>query len=592
MPTINKILFFPVLCCLFLFALFLVVPAAYAENFYIQNYDVLIEANEKKSVKVTENIDVFFLHPLHGIIREIPHKKASITNIRTQGKSSISNIGKTVEIKLGSADKTVSGIQNYRITYNYNYHDNKNEFYHNVIGPEWKVPIKNAKFTLIMPKPIDPSKAGLSIGGIDAAGFESGAEFDITDNVKITGKTLRELRPNEGITFRTEVPPGYFETYRPYAAYISMFLLGLLALASFYIWDRYGKDDHVTPVVTFKIPVGLNAIQAELAYKGEASDKGLSAMIVELANKGYVRINNQSDSFVLEKLKPYEQASLEQDYLNALFGSNSSISKAQIEKSQTYYLQCRSIVRAANKEREIIYDIRTIKGLLPQIMTGIMSAIAFITLFSFCDFSIRSFFSADSFSIVALFFIFGTPFFSKEWNKYAKALLLTGFAIFAVSFLILGYASYENINVSVLGLACLAVSWICADNLPKRSPKGKQLLSELEGLRKFIQTAEKNELEEMAEKNPRQFYDILPYAFVLGVSDVWIKKLNKFLEAHPVQEKPAYDIGRLHGFSSNFTALSKPSRLNGGIKTSHHSSSHGGGGRVGRGGGGGGGRSW
>ena len=63
------------------------VPSVHAENFYIQNYEVKLEVNEKKSVKVEEEIEVCFLKPSHGIIREIPHKKASVTNIRAQEKT-------------------------------------------------------------------------------------------------------------------------------------------------------------------------------------------------------------------------------------------------------------------------------------------------------------------------------------------------------------------------------------------------------------------------------------------------------------------------------------------------------------------------
>lgn len=569
------------------------VPSVHAENFYIQNYEVKLEVNEKKLVKVEEEIEVYFLQPSHGIIREIPHKKASVTNIRAQGKNSVDNYGGTVEIKLGSADKTVSGTHHYHITYNFNYRDNKSEFYHNIIGPEWGVPVKKASFTLVMPKAIDPEKAGISMGGIDAAGFESGAEYSITDNIKIEGRTLRELQPGEGITFRVEVPPGYFEKYHPYAVYIAVALLSLLAIASCYIWNRYGKDDHVTPVVTFKIPSGVNAVQAELAYKGRASDKGLSALLVELANKDYVKIDNKSDSFLIEKIKPFEQVSLEQEYMNALFGNDSSVTRSQIEKSQTYYKKCRSIVASANEERKIIYDEKTIKGRLPKIMAGIISAVIFVSLFAFCDFSISTFISAETIGPVALLFLFGTPFVADEWDIGAKLSLLISGGMIVFVFFITGSSSYEYLNVFVFGIACLAISWICADNLPKRSPKGKQLMSELQGLRKFIMTAEKYELEAMAEKDPKHFYDILPYAFVLDVSDVWIKKLNKFLEGRPVKERPAYDVTRLSRFSRSMTALSRPSRLNGGIKkTSYHGSSHGGGGRVGRGGGGGGGRSW
>ena len=41
-----------------------------------------------------------------------------------------------------------------------------------------------------------------------------------------------------------------------------------------------------------------------------------------------------------------------------------------------------------------------------------------------------------------------------------------------------------------------------------------------------MKTVEKDKINELVEENPNYFYDILPYAYVLGVSDKWSKKFE------------------------------------------------------------------
>ena len=44
---------------------------------------------------------------------------------------------------------------------------------------------------------------------------------------------------------------------------------------------------------------------------------------------------------------------------------------------------------------------------------------------------------------------------------------------------------------------------------------------------------EKDKLEMLVNDNPNYFFDILPYAYVLGVSDIWSKKFESIAIAPP-----------------------------------------------------------
>ena len=108
------------------------------------------------------------------------------------------------------------------------------------------------------------------------------------------------------------------------------------------------------------------------------------------------------------------------------------------------------------------------------------------------------------------------------------------------------------------------------------------------GFKKFIETAEKHRLQALVEKDPEYFYNILPYAYIFGISDKWIKKFEGIMEFKPDWYSGTnFNEHTFHKFSNSMSAASLPSVANGGI-----SSSSSGGGSSGGGGGGGGGGSW
>lgn len=78
-----------------------------------------------------------------------------------------------------------------------------------------------------------------------------------------------------------------------------------------------------------------------------------------------------------------------------------------------------------------------------------------------------------------------------------------------------------------IGLGCILGMTACIKYLPRRTPYGDKILRMLKGFKNFLEATEKDKLETMVTQDPDYFYNILPYALVLGVSDKWIKKFEK-----------------------------------------------------------------
>jgi uncharacterized membrane protein len=78
-----------------------------------------------------------------------------------------------------------------------------------------------------------------------------------------------------------------------------------------------------------------------------------------------------------------------------------------------------------------------------------------------------------------------------------------------------------------------------------RTDEYTELLGRVLGFRDFIKTAELDQLNSLVEEDPQYFYHIMPYAYVLGLSNKWIKNFEDF----PAQAPPTWYRGS-HEFDS------------------------------------------
>ena len=128
--------------------------------------------------------------------------------------------------------------------------------------------------------------------------------------------------------------------------------------------------------------------------------------------------------------------------------------------------------------------------------------------------------------------------------------------------------------------------------IPRRTEYGTEKLAEVKGFKMFLESVEKDRIEKMVEEYPTYFYDILPYAYVLGVSQKWMKKFEDMNLKAPdwYDGTDAFSVGYFMGFMNSTMNAANASMAS----TASHSSGSGGGGGgfSGGGSGGGGGGSW
>lgn len=616
-------------------------------EYLLDSYDVNIVVNENNTFDITEHISAFFNVPKHGIFREIPLRnkverldgttsvnRAKITGVSVDAPftSSVSD-GNRV-LKIGDEDITLTGAKNYVIRYTYDIGKDAgkeyDEFYFNIIGTQWeKTAIGNIAFTITMPKAFDADKLGFS-KGLSESTDSTGITWQVNGNV-ITGSYDGILYAGEALTVRLELPEGYFVNaafHLDFMMILSFLVPVLFMLLTVYMWKKYGKDEMVVETVEFYPPKGFNSAEVGFLYKGKADANDVVSLMIYLANKGYIKITEleqqslfvKTKAFKLTKLKEYEGSNENErlffaglfnqpkkpnlNDLKGLFNQTYSVQPTDInegieevtsqELKNTFYVTLNAIVKNLNsKENKLgIFEKSSLgKGFF----IGILIAIVYVMI------SVKPVieYAGTSSLLIALLFpgIGFTILFAMVFGKTKIQMKIFGL-VWGLGF---GGAPWASMVLPALradplylaayglGLACVLVMVIMFKLMPKRSPYGNELLGKIKGFKNFLELAEKPKLEELVMQDPAYFYNILPYTYVLGLSDKWIKKFEVIALQPPdwYAGSTAFNMVAFGSFMHSTMTSAQTA-----MSSSPSSSGGSGGGSSGGGSGGGGGGSW
>ena len=615
------------LFCIFTFFLFSL--NCYANDYDITKYDVEIVVDEHNKYSIKENIDTYFNVSKHGIIRRIPlynniirqdgireRNRVLISNVHVNEEFTSSRENNNYVLKIGSADKTINGKHSYSISYDYDIGLDKNnkydELYFNIIGTNWDTDISNVTFKITMPKEFDASKLGFSYGEYGESNTDN-ISYDVDGNV-ITGSFDGTLLTGEGLNVRMELPEGYFIRKSVGSSLLECwyYIIPILGvLISYLIWKKYGKDDQVVDVVSFYPPENMNSLDVAFAKKGSVNSNDAVSLLVYLASKGYIKIVEDKKSksrFTIQKVKEYDGNNKEEElFFRGLFKKVwDSISSDELNES--FYLTINSILTKKNStaNRKEIFNSKSSNKryilFLFMLITSSLSTIIPALGYKLSD-VIFSIIICNLIGIVALIIV-GIIYDNNCTKKGLNSAL--GFAFFFVlalavaNFTIIGfeYIYYDTVYLIgfILCMVCTYLIYFFYLIVTKRTEYGNKVLGEVNGFKKFLETAEKDKLESLVHDDPSYFYNILPYAYVLGVSDAWIKQFEGIAIAPPdwYESADTFDYYRFNR-SLNRTIHSASRVMNSVPQSSGGSSSGGGfsgGGFSGGGSGGGGGSSW
>ena len=593
-------------------------PVQAQEPVEITHFNTNIVINENGLMQVDQFLDVQFNEYRHGIYAYIPQSYDMVWNIDDQDieKSYYFPVRKVrvigdpyeietdsynnVVIKIGDADEYVYGPKSYHYSYTLQLRDldldGLQALYFNIVGDGWQLPIQKTSFTITLPKAW-PEDIQFYTGYY---GDQGNADIQpIINGNTLTATYDVPLMTFQALTIYAPLPNDYFTFIPPtdFSMIILGSLIGLLLLTVF-LYFKFGKDDLVVESVEFNPIPGLSSAQAGFVYDGFVDTKDILSLIIEWAYKGYLTITEEDkDDFTLTKLKDLDNTSIraEQTLFNGLFKSGDIATKDSLKN--TFYISLahtkNDIYRyfQGNKERQIYSNTASVL----KVIFASLCFIPFALLFANAYYQI-SYLGTISMIIAGAIFVFGSLisawliYVVKRWSSQKSALnILSAIGLFMVGGLYIiatfALAFYFNVAIWTYAFTLILTLIILAlvSVMDRRTELGIHYLGKLIGLKRFIETAEKDRLEMMVHDDPTYFYKILPYAYVLNVSDVWSKKFESI-----AIEQPDWYVGStphlnsylfMRSFSHTLSSMNQ-------VMTSIPQSSGKGGGGFGGGGGG------
>ena len=563
------VLLVSVLSALFLNKPFSVETPVVDDGYEIIGFNVDMTVNHDNTIYVKEDIRVVFHEEFrHGIYRSLPkinnvtyakNDKIVNRNYKVDYDSITANVladyysdSDYIVLKLGDENKTVETNRNYTYTIEYNISlgDDRDVdfdfFYFNIIGSGWDTTIKNASFDITFEKPVQNQYLTLYVGDDEVQ------TLNLTDDgTKINYTYPGILQPFEAMTVAVEMEQGYFNVIKTSSKALSydvvmLVIVLLILLISFVIKKANSNPKDLVSIVEFHIPDDLNSSEAGYLIDGELSDHDIVSLIVYWANQGYLAIKEENKKFYLTKLKDmYWKDKNYNQYEKKLFDKIFAKSSKDVEidhiGSECYTEIQNAILNIKTKHDANSFSQRAKSG---RNVSAVLMAVGAFLVSNFVNSYIFmknglifnvAFAVLIYFSLKTLISIKDNEFklgFVGRKSKYIvwlimSVVLITFYEITCFDL----YVDTLGAKIFVAIIYYVIAYLIYTTNI--RTSSGMDKLGSLVGLREYIEKAEKSQLEYLVEENPSAYYDILPFAYVLGVSDIWINKFEDIKISNP-----------------------------------------------------------
>lgn len=519
----------------------------------------------------------------HGPIRAIPTKyqnvdhRLRIISVKKDGQDepySTSSQNDNRVLKIGHADVFVTGqTHTYELRYEVrniiNFLEDKDfdEWYWDINGDQWSHPFENVSGEVRMPEDWD-------FQGLPSASCYTG-RFGITESVCTIARTEtgftfaadKTLLANENLTVAVPLHKGLFEPrntsdwLRENVLQFAGITCGLaLAAVSFRQWYLWGRDHkgRGTIVPQFEPPKGLTPAEVGLLNDYYVHDSDLTATIIDLAVRGYIRIHDEET----KKLGVLKSRSFTLELTNAKFAGLKQHEKSLLNALfKTTTVGTKQVVK--DLDRDSMY--RTVTGVRSQLKKSL----------------------------------------TKEYGLFdaspTRAYVIVGITLGIITGLFIFGAATAGWGWIVGSIVAALVSIWALIFMGRRSHAGVEAYEHIKGLKLYMDTAEKDRLAMMQSvdrpyaepSHTVELYEkLLPYAVALGVEKSWSKQFENIYK-----QQPDWYTGNMSTFNAVYftnSLASGISSMNSGFSasTSSTSSGSGGGGFSGGGGGGGGGGSW
>ncbi len=311
------------------FALISAIPA-FARSWRIADFHTAAAIGEDGTTLIQEEITCVFVGEYHGIYRDIPVEYPGPNNsnytlfMKLRGvtdengnplKYDKSRKGPTLHLKIyvpGATDSTKTVRISYLTPNAVRYFDDHDEFYWNVTGNDWPVPIDHASATVALPQSAAGSLRAQAFTGVyGSRDQEATAEVKGSD---VFFETTNPLPMRGGLTIDVYVPKGILKQPSALARIWwflrsnSILFLPVFAFAvMFTMWWYKGKDatSGMSVAPMYEPPKGMTPAEAGTLVEDSVEPRDITSTVVDLAVRGYLKIEETDEKHLIFSNKDY-----------------------------------------------------------------------------------------------------------------------------------------------------------------------------------------------------------------------------------------------------------------------------------------------
>jgi len=545
-------------------------------SYSIERFDARIRVNRDATIDVTESITARFVGSWNGLYRTVPVKYrtpqglnwtlgVSLQSARDDAgrnlRTETSRQGAYIKYKIwipGAANADQTLVLRYHATNGLRFFDEHDELYWNVTGDDWEVPIRTAAAEIELP----PGTAGaraIAFNGVYGSTARDAA-------VTIDGDIVRLVMPHplgyhEGLTAVVgwnkgvvTAPTALSRTLQTVGSNWPLLIPIPVLLFAFARWRRSGADPRQRPItVQYEPPTGMTPAEAGTLMDNSADMRDITATLVDLAVRGYLRIEEHQNPKLL-----------------GLFGGGTTYSLQRLKDVAGLTPHEVAVFDGIFAEHGDHVDMDELKDEFYKALSPIRNAIF------------------DRLK--------GSGFYKNRPDKVKQ--LWTGVA-FGLAILIgVGGAFVSQaflltpVPFVIAAILTFIIVALFAQVMPARTETGARALEQVLGFEEFLRRVEADHLKRIIIGHPELFDKYLPYAMAFGVERQFARAFEGiYTQAPQWYVGPSVMSFNVSHFSTSMSHLSTVAgtTLASSPRSSGGSGFGGGGGSGGGGGGGGGG---
>jgi uncharacterized membrane protein len=371
------------------------------------------------------------------------------------------------------------------------------EFYWNVTGSDWPVPIDASSATVYFPDNANGLRAQAFTGvfgshDTDAKVSVNGRRVDVESN--------NPLPMRGGMTVDVYIPKGILKEPSSLTLALAfvrsnpvtlMPLLGLLIMGLLWWFVGRDPDPGLSVAPQYAPPDKITPAEAGMLIDDSIDPRDITCTIVDLAVRGYIRIEEVQEKVLIFTTKDYALHLLKP---RAEWGELTDFEEVMLE----------TIFAGEDKTRRISDLKNSFYTAIPSIKAGILDGL-----------KAKGMYRVDPNSANAY------------WILGAGA---TAFATWAVC-KVVGVSLTES---GPLGFLCIGVTvvivFLIGRQMTAKSLSGARTWVHVKGFQEFMNRVEGDKLRTMP---PDTFEKFLPYAMALGVEAHWAKAFSGIIQSPP-----------------------------------------------------------